>query len=164
MVCAGLLIAAPLALVVTGGPEAGPTREPEGVLTGNPDDGRARGGGAAGGVTDLATTSARSPAPNGSAADAGTGATGTDGPGGTVGGEGTAAAVGDTGTAAGSHGAGNAPAGNAPAGNAPAGDGGSSPQPQPQPDPGKDVDGVPCPCTVINGVLRSLSALAPSLP
>ena len=39
MVCSALLVAAPIALVLTEGPQAGSPRDPEGVFTGNPYDG-----------------------------------------------------------------------------------------------------------------------------
>src|SRR5690348_15000447 len=63
MVCAGLLIAAPLAIVFSGGsPEAGGTRNPDGVFQGGTDDGTGRGGGAAATVTTPAASQSAAPA------------------------------------------------------------------------------------------------------
>ncbi|TFV81218.1 hypothetical protein, partial [Blastococcus sp. CT_GayMR16] len=60
MICAGLLIAAPLAFVLTDDPEAGQSRDSDGVFTGTTNDGTA--GRGAGGPTSVATTSSQSPA------------------------------------------------------------------------------------------------------
>ncbi|HZB21163.1 MAG TPA: hypothetical protein VE463_15110, partial [Blastococcus sp.] len=60
--CAGLLIAAPVALFLAqGGSTVGSSRDPEGVFTGDPDTGV--GGGPGPSVPGVATESAQSPAP-----------------------------------------------------------------------------------------------------
>jgi hypothetical protein len=75
LVCAGLLIAAPLAIVFSGdGPQAGGTREPDGVFQGGTAEGTGGGGAAAATMT---TAAAQSAAPGGSGqARSGTAATG----------------------------------------------------------------------------------------
>ena len=81
MVCAGLLIAAPLALVLGDGPEAGSTGEPDGVFTGGvhgTDGGTGRAGAAAG----LATENSGTPAPPAGHQRAGGDGSGGDGSGG----------------------------------------------------------------------------------
>ncbi|TFV64012.1 UNVERIFIED_ORG: hypothetical protein E4P37_13490, partial [Bacillus sp. AZ43] len=63
MACAGLLIAAPLALFLSGegSDSAGTSRNPDGVFTGDPNTGV--GGGPGPSDTGVATESAQSPAP-----------------------------------------------------------------------------------------------------
>ncbi|WP_164704310.1 hypothetical protein [Blastococcus litoris] len=62
MACAGLLVAAPLALFLAGGGDrTGTARDPEGVFTGDPDTGI--GGGPGPSTPGVATESSLSPAP-----------------------------------------------------------------------------------------------------
>jgi hypothetical protein len=175
LVCGALLIAAPLAVVFTGGTDA-------------TDGGTGRGGA---GVT---TESTVAPAPAGSTSIPGApveagpaGAVDAAGDGSTGGGSASGAAVGDAGsggtssgggagsasrpaTAAGSDG-GTSTGGTTPGGTSGTTGGGttaSTPAPRPPaspPPPSKDANGVPCPCQIVNGVLTSLSVLStPPLP
>ncbi|WP_324275581.1 hypothetical protein [Blastococcus brunescens] len=65
MACGALLIAAPLALFLSGGPsgDGGGSRDPEGVFTGGPGTGAPGGPGIPESGTGVATESAQSPAP-----------------------------------------------------------------------------------------------------
>jgi hypothetical protein len=170
-VCAGLLIAAPLAIVFSsGGTDAGGARSPGGVFQGGTDDGTGRGSGVPG--ASVTTAASQSPAPAGGdqatgvspAAEAG-GAVGANaGGGGSVpaGAGGTA----QPGTAAGAPapaaaGQQQQPAQQQPAPQQPAP---QEPAPQQPAPPQNDPNGYPCPCQVINGVLTSLAAPVPKLP
>jgi hypothetical protein len=172
MVCAGLLIAAPLAIVFSGGaPQAGGTREPGGVFTGGTDDGT----GGVGPGPSVATTAAQTPAPAGgdqaAGADPASGAEGAvavnagpAGGGGTVAQPGTAAGVPAPAPAGQQQ-----PAAQQPAQQQPPAQQQSPVQQQPQPtqqpaSPQTDPNGYPCPCRIIGGVLTSLTAPLPDLP
>ncbi|SOE00304.1 hypothetical protein [Blastococcus haudaquaticus] len=202
MACAALLVAAPLALFLSGGPASGgSSRDPEGVFTGDPNTGV--GGGPGPSSPGVVTGSSQSPAPGDPPVD--TAADGSSG--GAAGGAGAAAGgeAAAAGAAAGGPAGSGVPAGSGSGGSAvqpgtaagqPAGGGGwtapaqqgqqpasqqpaqqqptqqqptqqqptqqpapQQPEPQPAPPPSTDANGVPCPCTVINGVLTSLSKL-----
>jgi len=184
LVCAGLLIAAPLAIVLSsGGAEAGGTRNPGGVFQGGPDDGTGRGSGVPG--ASVTTAASQTPAPAGGdqatgvspAAEAG-GAVGANGGGGgwvpagggTVIQPGTAAGAPAPAAAGGQQPGAQQPAGQQPAAQQPAQQ--PAPQqsasqgaaPQQSASPQTDPNGYPCPCQVINGVLTSLAAPLPKLP
>jgi hypothetical protein len=192
VVCGGLLIAAPLAVLLTDRQHAGSTREPDGVFTGGADgtdDGTGHGG--AGVTTGSAQFPEPGAAPVDTAAGPAAGGVGTDGTGGTsadggwtgtTGGGGTAAQPGTGGAqpaTSGNAASGDAAPANTVPGNTAAGtDGGTAPAPQqapaqqqdqespaqdPEPAPEKDANGVPCPCRVVNGVLTSLSTLGGGL-
>ena len=121
-VCAALLIAAPLAIVFSDGPEAaGPAHEPEGVFIGGQNPGTG-GGTVQGGVGSLATESAQRAVVPGTGAQVGTGNAAAGGAGvagvPVVAGSGAAAPAGSGGA-----GSGAAPAG----GGTPAGSNGVTP-------------------------------------
>src|SRR4051794_4520655 len=178
MICGGLLIAAPLAIVFSGGdPQAGGTREPGGVFISGPDDGTGTGTGGTGGTGgSLATTASQTPAPPASGPAAGVdpasevggavppgSGSGLATGGGASGGVGT---VGQPGTAAGAP----APVGQQPAQQQPAQQQPAPPAPQqpapqqPAPAPTHAPTGAPCPCQIVNGVLTSVTRLVPTQP
>jgi hypothetical protein len=151
--CAGLLVAAGIALLVSGGTTGGgSTTAPDGVFTGGPgagSDGGTGPGGTGPGGTGVATESAQSPAPglppvaragNG-AARAGADLTGVGGDGPLPANRGGPAAGGqDTGDPGGSTAAGaptRAGGGTGP-GTAPAEDAGTGPNQRPDQDPDRD--------------------------
>jgi hypothetical protein len=114
MACAGLLIAAPVALFLAGGGStSGTARDPEGVFTGDPNTGV--GGGPGPSVPGVATESAQSPAPGlppvDPAADVLGGGSGAAGGAATGGGVGTSGGTGTGSGAAPVAGAQPAPAG-----------------------------------------------------
>jgi hypothetical protein len=143
--CAAVLIAAPLAFVLSGGPDGGGTpHDPYGVLGGN-DQGAATGSrGAA-----MTTEATRTP-PNGDEAAEPAGV------GGVAGGAGGSAVVGGSGGGAAQPGGGARSGGGTAAGSKAGGGSGGGSQPSPSPKPSPSPSPSPCPCEDVKKLVCSL--------